>query len=97
MTRGLPEDLEARLRPNPVPGGATVLRITCTGAAPDLIAITAAAGAPVRLLQAGIDRIQGRAVGRMLIAVAGASPGVEDRLRALGGRIERIGHVAADD
>ena len=95
LTRDLPEDLAARLQLNPVPGGATVLRITCAGEAPDLSALAAAAGAPVRLLQAAVDRVQGRAVGRMLVAVA--DPDAENRLRALGLDIERIGHVAADD
>ncbi|GJD57583.1 methionine ABC transporter ATP-binding protein [Methylobacterium dankookense] len=100
LTRGLPEDLAARLRPHPAPGAATVLRITYSGReAPDLSALAAAAAAPVRLLQAGIERIQGHAVGRMLVAVAaaGADPGVEDRVRALGGVVERIGYVATDD
>ncbi|WP_280178981.1 NIL domain-containing protein, partial [Methylobacterium symbioticum] len=66
-------------------------------AAPDLSALAAAAGAPVRLIQAGIDRIEGRAVGRMLVAVADGDGRAESRLRALGCAIERIGHVAADD
>lgn len=98
LTRGLPEDLAARLRAHPAPGAAALLRITWSGAAaPDLSGLVAAAGAPVRLLQAGIERIQGRAVGRMLIAVTEADQGLEERLRALGGEIERIGYVAADD
>ncbi|AWN35671.1 methionine ABC transporter ATP-binding protein [Methylobacterium radiodurans] len=96
LTRGLPEDLAARLRPAPAPGAQALLRITCAGEAPDLSALTAAAGAPVRLLQAGIERIQGRAVGRMLVCVAGTEPA--ERLAALDGiTIERIGYVAADD
>ena len=49
------------------------------------------------LLQAGIERIQGRAVGRMLIAVAGTEAAERLVARADGIAIERIGYVAADD
>jgi D-methionine transport system ATP-binding protein len=97
LTRGLPADLAARLRPTPAPGAAALLRIAWSGqAAPDLTALAAAAGAPVRLLQAGVERIQGHAVGRMLIAVPGADPDLETRLRALGGAAERLGYVGPD-
>ncbi|WCS23938.1 ATP-binding cassette domain-containing protein [Methylobacterium sp. NMS14P] len=96
LTRGLPPDLAARLQPLPAPGGWAILRITCSGrAAPDLSGL-AGAGAPVRLLQAGIERIQGHAVGRMLVAVPAEDPGAEARLRALGGDVERVGYVPAD-
>ncbi|MCJ2136954.1 ATP-binding cassette domain-containing protein [Methylobacterium sp. J-026] len=98
LSRGLPADLAPRLRPHFTPGAATVLAVTCAGpAGPDLSALVAAAGGPVRLLQAGIERIQGHAVGRMLIALDAAGPDAEDRLRALGGTVERIGYVTADD
>ena len=63
---------------------------------PDLSGLAVAAGTPVRLLQAGIERIQGHAVGRMLVAVPGADPDVEARLRALGGAVERLGYVAPE-
>ncbi|MGU3422552.1 methionine ABC transporter ATP-binding protein [Methylobacterium sp. D54C] len=96
LTRGLPPDLAARLQPRPAPGGWAILRITCSGrAAPDLSGL-AGAGAPVRLLQAGIERIQGHAVGRMLVAVPAEDPGAEARLRTLGGDVERVGYVPAD-
>lgn len=96
LSRGLPADLASGLQPHPTPGGSAILRVTYAGqGAPDLAALAAAAGAPVRLLQAGLERIQGRALGRILIAVAGADPGVEARLRALGGSVERIGYRAA--
>jgi D-methionine transport system ATP-binding protein len=96
LTRGLPADLAARLQPHPAPGGAAILQVTYSGqGAPDLAALATAAGAPVRLLQAGIERIQGHAVGRILVAVASEDPGVEGRLRALGGGVERLGYLAA--
>jgi len=96
LTRGLPADLAARLQPHPAPGGAAILQVTYSGqGAPDLAALATAAGAPVRLLQAGIERIQGHAVGRILVAVASEDPGVEGRLRALGGGVERLGYLTA--
>ncbi|WP_336488529.1 methionine ABC transporter ATP-binding protein [Methylobacterium nigriterrae] len=100
LIRGLPEDLVARLLPHPAPGATAVLRITYSGKiSPDLSSLAAAAAAPVRLIQAGIERIEGRAVGRMLIAVADGEGDrvLEERLRALGDEVERIGYVAADD
>jgi D-methionine transport system ATP-binding protein len=96
LTRDLPEDLAARLTPQPGPGGQAVLRITYSGgSAPDLAALVAATGGSVRLLQASVERIQGHVVGRMLIAAA--NPEAEVSLRAIGQEVEGIGYVAADD
>lgn len=95
LTRDVPEDLAARLSPDPRPGTRAVLRITYSGRTPpDLTALVAATGGPVQLLQAGIERIQGHAVGRLLIA---AGPEAEARLRAIGETVEGIGYVTADD
>ncbi len=75
LTRNLPEDLAARLTPQPGPGGQAVLRITYSGrSAPDLAALVAATGGDVRLLQASVERIQGHAVGRVLIAATNPEP-----------------------
>jgi D-methionine transport system ATP-binding protein len=96
LTRDMPDDVAARLTPHPTPGAQAVLRITYSGrSSPDLAALVAATGGTVRLLQAGIERIQGHAVGRMLIAAA--NPEAEARLRAIGQEVEGIGYVAADD
>ena len=96
LTRDLPEDLAGRLTPYPTPGSRAVLRITYSGRTPpDLSTLVAATGGPVHLLQAGIERIQGHAVGHLLIAAAGTE--AEVRLRAIGETVERIGYVAADD
>ncbi|MCJ2098038.1 methionine ABC transporter ATP-binding protein [Methylobacterium sp. E-046] len=97
LTRDLPADLAARLQPHAAPGGSAILRITYAGqGGPDLSSLAAAAGAPLRLLQAGIERIQGHAVGRMLVAVAEADPDLEARLRSLGGAVEQIGYARMD-
>ena len=96
LGRALPKDLADRLRPSPAPGGSVVLRVTGSGPDLDLSAL-AVVRAPVRLLQAAIDRLQGRAVGGMLIAVEGDGTDAEAALRASGAKVERIGYVAADD
>ncbi|WP_244476539.1 ATP-binding cassette domain-containing protein [Methylobacterium sp. Leaf469] len=96
LTRDLPDDLAERLVPHPVPGAQAVLRITYSGrSAPDLSALVAATGGPLRLLQASVERIQGHAVGRLLIAAENRQ--AEARLRAIGVTVEGIGYVAADD
>ncbi|TXM70041.1 ATP-binding cassette domain-containing protein [Methylobacterium sp. WL103] len=96
LTRDVPDELAQRLLPHPVPGAQAVLRITYSGrSAPDLSALVAATGGTVRLLQAGVECIQGHAVGRMLIAAEGTE--AEARLRAIGETVEGIGYVAADD
>jgi D-methionine transport system ATP-binding protein len=96
LTRDVPDDLAQRLLSHPAPGAQAVLRITYAGrSAPDLSALVAATGGSVRLLQAGVERIQGHAVGRLLIAAEGMQ--AEARLRAIGETVEGIGYVAADD
>ncbi|MCJ2011493.1 ATP-binding cassette domain-containing protein [Methylobacterium sp. J-076] len=96
LTRDLSSDLSDRLMPYPAPGARAVLRITYSGRTPpDLSALVAATGGAVQLLQAGVERIQGHAVGRLLIAAEG--PEAEARLRAIGETVEGVGYVAADD
>ena len=79
LQHGLPADLAAALRPQPPAHGAVeqIVQIDFTGegqAEPDLAAITRAVGGRVRLLQGGVDRIQGHTHGRLLVAVPGAAP-----------------------
>ena len=96
LARDLPEDLARRIVPHHAPGARAVLRITLSGReALDLASLGAAAGGAVRLLQAGVDHIQGHAVGRVLVTAEGAE--AEARLRAAGFDVEGIGYVAADD
>ena len=96
LTRDLPGDLRERLTHYPTPGARAVLRITYSGRTPpDLSVLVAATGGSVQLLQAGVERIQGHAVGRLLVAAE--NPEAEARLRASGQDVEGIGYVAADD
>ncbi|WP_375142607.1 methionine ABC transporter ATP-binding protein [Ideonella benzenivorans] len=101
----LPEDLKARLHRHP-PAGAPavqrVLQLSYTGAQglePDFAAIAQALQGPVRLVHGGVDRIQGHAQGRLLIAVDGAAPlPAFDTLtrgaHPIAHHIEELGYVA---
>ncbi|MBR8348480.1 methionine ABC transporter ATP-binding protein [Burkholderia ambifaria] len=80
LVHDLPAELAARVRPLPeqaaLPDGAqVVLDVRYTGESggePDVGALAAALGGSVRFLHGGIERIQGHAQGRLVIA---ASPG----------------------
>jgi len=80
----LPEDLALRLQPAPPLRGSyeqlVELRYTGSDArrgavagAPDLARVASALGGRVRLLHAGLERIQGRTQGRLLVAVPGSA------------------------
>ncbi|MBJ9966580.1 methionine ABC transporter ATP-binding protein [Burkholderia seminalis] len=83
LQHDLPAELAARVRPLPeqaaLPDGAqVVLDVRYTGESggePDVGALAAALGGSVRFLHGGIERIQGHAQGRLVIA---AAPGVDD-------------------
>ncbi|MCE0462786.1 MULTISPECIES: methionine ABC transporter ATP-binding protein [Pseudomonas] len=100
LQHALPEELQNRLQAQPASAdAATVLRLQFTGTAqdePDLAALFSALGARVRLLQGGIERIQGHGLGQLLLAVSGSSLGAEE-LRERAGhwaqRVEVLGYV----
>ncbi len=106
LVHDLPAELAARVRPLPegaaLPDGAQVvldLRYTGEdGGEPDVGALAAALGGAVRLLHGGIERIQGRAQGRLVVAASAS--GEPDAVAALLGRAqlhanraEVLGHV----
>ncbi|KPG98916.1 ABC transporter [Pseudomonas sp. RIT-PI-q] len=100
LQHALPEELQSRLRPQPKsPEDAVVLRLQFTGAAheePDVAALFSALGGRVRLLQGGVERIQGHALGQLLLAVTGSSLGAEElRQRASNWaqQVEVLGYV----
>jgi D-methionine transport system ATP-binding protein len=71
----LPEDLRKRLSAEGRRPGESILELQFDGEAPaepDVFAIGQALGAPVQLLHAAIERIQGRALGRLLLATSAA-------------------------
>ena len=100
LQHGLPEELQKRLRATPASAdAAVVLRLQFTGASadePDLAALFSALGGRVRLLQGGVERIQGHALGQLLLAVTGSSLDA-DTLRTRATRwaqqVEVLGYV----
>lgn len=99
LTRDLPDDIAAGLRREPTLGGGdeAVIELRFTGEGgqdPDLSKIAAALHAPVRLLHGGIDRIQGRAHGRLLIAARPAPGCGIDTLSDLAHSAKVLGYVS---
>ncbi len=68
----LPADLARQLGTSRQPGARAVLELHYDGQGvePDFQALGQALGAPVELLHGGIDRIQGHALGRLLVATS---------------------------
>jgi len=100
LQHALPEELQSRLRAQPQSSDeAVVLRLRFTGSAtdePDLAALFAALGGRVRLLQGGVERIQGHALGQLLLAVTGSSLGAEELRQRAGNwaqQVEVLGYV----
>ncbi|GFM76572.1 methionine import ATP-binding protein MetN 2 [Pseudomonas cichorii] len=82
---GLPKALLERLAPQPThPDAALLLDLSFTGVSaeePDLAALFAALGGQVKLLQGGVERIQERAVGHLILSI-NRSPHSRDELLA---------------
>jgi D-methionine transport system ATP-binding protein len=100
LQHALPEELQSRLRPLPHSSdAAVVLRLQFTGSAtdePDLAALFSALGGRVRLLQGGVERIQGHALGQLLLAVTGSPFDAEDlcqRASQWAQQVEVLGYV----
>ncbi|RIJ09260.1 ATP-binding cassette domain-containing protein [Pseudomonas sp. 91RF] len=96
----LPEELQNRLQAQPSSSDtAVVLRLQFTGSQqdePDLAALFAALGGRVKLLQGGVERIQGHALGQLLLAVAGSKLNAEELRQRAGQwaqRTEVLGYV----
>ena len=82
LQHSLPDELQNRLHTHPQSAdAAVVLRLQFTGSTvdePDLAALFSALGGRVRLLQGGVERIQGHALGQLLLAVTGSSLGAQE-------------------
>ncbi|MBK4216753.1 ATP-binding cassette domain-containing protein [Paracoccus caeni] len=97
LQRDLPADLVAHLRPTSQgPRDRAVIDIRYAGrAAPDLSVLAQAAGAGLELLSAGVERIQGHSVGRIVLA---AGPGTDlAAVQAAETTARVIGYVSAND
>ncbi|MEQ4617731.1 MAG: ATP-binding cassette domain-containing protein [Corticimicrobacter sp.] len=106
LQHDLPDDLRRVLRQTPPEGAAQsgferILQLSYTGAGglePDFIRISQALAAPVRLVHGGVDRIQGHANGRLLVAVPASHALPElaplaHGAAAIAHHIEEIGYV----
>ena len=100
LQHALPEELQSRLQAQPSSSDASVvLRLQFTGSQqdePDLAALFAALGGRVKLLQGGVERIQGHALGQLLLAVAGSKLNAEElrqRASQWAQRTEVLGYV----
>lgn len=100
LQHALPPELQSRLQAQPQTSeDAVVLRLQFTGAAhdePDIAALFSALGGRVRLLQGGVERIQGHALGQLLLAVTGSSFGTDElrqRASQWAQQVEVLGYV----
>jgi D-methionine transport system ATP-binding protein len=100
LTRDIPDDIARRIRPDSSRDvTSTILQLTYTGAGglePDLTQISAAAGAPVRLLQSSLDRIQGHIHGRLLLAIGSLDTNVPAKIAGLAHEVKVLGYVGID-
>ncbi|WP_407935802.1 methionine ABC transporter ATP-binding protein [Cupriavidus necator] len=109
LQAALPEDLARLLQLQPPAHGAAeqLIELHYTGgdagaesSAPELATIVAALGGRARLLQAGVDRIQGHTQGRLLLAAKFAGGGIPAEALAtlaLSQPPKVLGYVPADD
>ena len=100
LQHGLPDELHSRLQAKPATlDAAIVLRLQFTGSdtdEPDLAALFSALGGRVRLLQGGVERIQGHALGQLLLAVNGSPHNAEELRNRAGNwaqQVEVLGYV----
>ncbi|THJ32119.1 ATP-binding cassette domain-containing protein [Lampropedia aestuarii] len=103
LQHGLPDDVQQRLQAQPPASGAyeVLLQLDYSGAGglePDFLRIAKAFGGDLRLVHGGVDRIQGHAHGRLLLALHGqtALPNLSQLAQgpeAIAHRIEVLGYV----
>jgi D-methionine transport system ATP-binding protein len=101
LQHALPEDLQARLQPQPSDKTASVvldLQFTgSNGQEPDLSALFSAFGGRVSLLHGGVERIQGHALGHLLLAISHSPLSIEElliRARKQAQHAKVLGYVA---
>ncbi len=101
LQHAVPEDLQARLQAQPsVHHASVVLDLQFTGSngsEPDLSALFSAFGGRVSLLHGGVERIQGHALGHLLLAISRSPLSLEElliRARKQAQHVEVLGYVA---
>jgi len=100
LQHGLPAELQARIQEQPGSAAAALvlgLRLNGSdGEEPELSALFHSLGGRVSLLQGGVERIQGRALGQLVIAVAHSPLAREqliERAALWADRVEVLGYV----
>ncbi|QND45775.1 ATP-binding cassette domain-containing protein (plasmid) [Rhizobium lusitanum] len=101
LHRDIPEDVANRLRveADPARHEDAIIALSYAGEGglePDIAAIAAAIGAPVRLLQSSLDRIDGHVHGRLLIATRRPESQRLARLDGLAHETRILGYVDVD-
>ncbi|MBB3610314.1 ATP-binding cassette domain-containing protein [Rhizobium sp. BK602] len=101
LHRDLPEDIAHRLRPQSDPARKedAIIALSYTGEdglEPDIAAIAAAIGAPMRLLQSALDRIDGHVHGQLLIAARRFEIHQPSQLDGLAHDTRILGYVDSD-
>ncbi|MBB6219460.1 ABC-type methionine transport system ATPase subunit [Rhizobium leguminosarum] len=100
LNRDIPEDIQGRLRDQPDRETKwTIVELSYTGEGelePDVAAIANALGAPTRVLQSSLDRIQGHVSGRLLISVNETRTAVPKGLQNLAHQVRILGYVGDD-
>ncbi|WP_047464219.1 methionine ABC transporter ATP-binding protein [Rhizobium rhizogenes] len=101
LHRDIPEDVARRLRleADPARREDAIIALSYTGEGglePDIAAIATAIGAPVRLLQSSLDRIDGHVHGRLLIATRRPESQRLARLDGLAHETRILGYVDVD-
>jgi len=100
LQAALPAELQARLQPQPGSvDAALVLNLRVSGSerqAPELSTLFARLGGRISLLQGGIEPIQGRPLGQLLVSVANSPHPAEqiiERARQWATQVEVLGYV----
>jgi len=99
LNRDIPDDVAEHLLANPAGRSDAIVELSYTGEGglePDLAGIATAAGAPVRLLQSTLDRIEGHVHGRLLISVQVLQRIEGERFAGLAHKTRILGYVASD-
>ncbi len=89
--RSLPEGIRARLGATPIPGAPMLLSLRFDGRQapePDLSEVIRILGGTSHMLQARVERIQGRSVGDWLLSVALPHEVLEDALQKLRPKVD---------
>jgi D-methionine transport system ATP-binding protein len=100
LNRDIPADLAEKLRRQPEAGSSYAVvglaYIGMNGLEPDPRAISEPFGAPFRLLQSSLDRIQGHAYGRLLVVGPARATRGAEQFASVADQARILGYVSSD-